>query len=331
MPFLELTLHCTQSTHPRIESALDELGALSVTFMDADAATPDERAILEPGVGAMPLWQELTLTALFDADANRDALLHALEALAPDVDLASAIFNDVADQDWVRAWMDDYPPLRFGASLWIVPWNAETPADALALGDEATIVRLDPGLAFGSGTHATTALCLEWLESLDLVGKSVLDVGCGSGILAIAALKLGAKNAVGIDNDPQALVASRDNAERNGVGKGVRVKFRPERDTHESAHAECEIHSDPFSVFMPDDAPDDQYDIVVANILASALDQLADSIAARVKPCGLLALSGILDGQQDELLTRYAPWFESLRVTRREDWLRIDGKKKVPE
>jgi ribosomal protein L11 methyltransferase len=300
MPFLELTLHCTQSDHPRIEAALDELGALSVTFMDANAETPDERAILEPGVGAMPLWAALTLTALFDAGANRDALLHALEALAPEADLASATFREVADQDWVRAWMDDYPPLRFGASLWIVPWNAETPSEALALGDEATIVRLDPGLAFGSGTHATTALCLEWLESLDLRGKSVLDVGCGSGILAIAALKLGAERAVGIDNDPQALVASHDNAERNEVANRL-------------------------DVFMPDDAPDARYDVVVANILASALDALADSIAARVRPGGLLALSGILDGQQDELLARYAPWFDNLRVARREDWLRIDG------
>lgn len=305
MPFLELTLHCTQSDHPRIEAALEELGALSVTLMDADAATPDERAILEPGVGAMPLWAALTLTALFDADATRDALLHALEEIAPDADLVTATFREVADQDWVRAWMDDYPPLRFGASLWIVPWNADTPPDALALGNKATIVRLDPGLAFGSGTHATTALCLEWLESLAQQGtglndKSVLDVGCGSGILAIAALKLGAARAVGIDNDPQALLAIHDNAERNEVVENL-------------------------SVFMPDNAPDALYDVVVANILASALDALADSIVARVRPCGLLALSGILEGQQDELLARYAPWFDDLRVTKREDWLRIDG------
>jgi ribosomal protein L11 methyltransferase len=323
MPFLELTLHCTQSDHPHVEAALEELGALSVTLMDADAATPDERAILEPGVGAMPLWAELTLTALFEAGAHRDALLHALEALAPDADLASATFREVADQDWVRAWMDDYPPLRFGESLWIVPWNAEVPEEAKqkilhvvqddkVRGETArppTIVRLDPGLAFGSGTHATTALCLEWLESLarqdtGMEGKSVLDVGCGSGILAIAALKLGAAHAVGVDNDPQALLASRDNAERNEVAERL-------------------------GVFMPDAAPDAQYDVVVANILASALDALADSIAGRVRPGGLLALSGILDGQQSELLARYTPWFNELRVTKREDWLRIDGVRRV--
>jgi ribosomal protein L11 methyltransferase len=318
MPFLELTLRCAQSGHARIEAALDELGALSVTFMDANAETPDERAILEPGVGAMPLWQALNLTALFDADAKPEALLHALESLAPDTDLASATFREVADQDWVRAWMDDYTPLRFGESLWIVPWNVEIPEEAKRQiprdarddndeqrgGRTATIVRLDPGLAFGSGTHATTALCLEWLESLAardaLHGKTVLDVGCGSGILAIAALKLGAECAVGVDNDPQALDASRDNAQRNHVGERL-------------------------SVFAPEDAPDARYDVVVANILASALDELAEIIAARVKLGGLLALSGILDGQQDELLARYAAWFDDLRVTRREDWLRIDG------
>ena len=307
MPFLELTLRCGQREHPRIEAALEELGALSVTFMDANAETPDERAILEPGVGAMPLWQALTLTALFDAGADRDALLHALEALAPDADLASAQFREVADQDWVRAWMDDYPPLRFGPSLWIVPWNAELPEEASAMGDAATIVRLDPGLAFGSGTHPTTALCLEWLEGLArdgrLRGRSVLDVGCGSGILAIAALRLGAAHAQGVDNDPQALAASADNAQRNEVAERL-------------------------SVFMPDTAPDGHHDVVVANILASALDELAASIAARVRPGGLLALSGILEGQQDELLARYGEWFDALRVSQRGDWLRIDGVKR---
>ncbi|MBS0194070.1 MAG: 50S ribosomal protein L11 methyltransferase [Proteobacteria bacterium] len=304
MPFLELSLQCGQREHARIESALEELGALSVTFMDANAQTPDERAILEPGVGAMPLWQALTLTALFNADADRDGLLHALEALAPDADLSSAQFREVADQDWVRAWMDDYPPLRFGQSLWIVPWNADLPEEAAAMGEAATIVRLDPGLAFGSGTHPTTALCLQWLEGLAregrLQGRRVLDVGCGSGILAIAALKLGAAHADGIDNDPQALAASIDNAQRNEVAQRL-------------------------AVFTPESAPTQTYDVVLANILASALDELAASIAARVAPGDLLALSGILDGQQHDLLKRYGAWFDDLRVSQQGDWLRIDG------
>lgn len=304
MPFLELSLHCTQREHPRIEAALDELGALSVTCMDANAETPDERAILEPGVGAMPLWQALRLIALFPADADRDGLLYALEALVPDADLSSSVFREVADQDWVRAWMDDYPPLRFGHGLWIVPWNADLPAEAAALGEAATIVRLDPGLAFGSGTHPTTALCLQWLEGLArdgrLQGRRVLDVGCGSGILAIAALKLGAAHADGIDNDPQALSASLDNAQRNEVAQRL-------------------------AVYLPDAAPDAQYDIVLANILASALHELAPSLAARLRPGGLLALSGILDDQQDELLARYGAWFDGLRISPQGDWLRIDG------
>jgi ribosomal protein L11 methyltransferase len=315
MPFLELSLRCRAVDAARAEQALDDLGALSVTVLDADANTTGEKAILEPGVGETPLWPELTLQALFPEDTDRSLLLHALESFDDALDLASVRFREVADQDWVRAWMDDYPPLRFGASLWIVPWNCEIPAEAShptsdeAMSDskrrEATIVRLDPGLAFGSGTHATTALCLEWLESLSkrdgsLCDQTVLDVGCGSGILAIAALKLGAARAVGLDTDPQALEASRDNAQRNGV-------------------------ADRLSVFAPEDAPDARYDVVVANILASALDALAETIAARVKPGGLLALSGILDGQQDEVLARYSAWFDALRVTQREDWLRIDG------
>lgn len=166
------------------------------------------------------------------------------------------------------------------------------------------MVRLDPGLAFGSGTHPTTALCLRWLDGLanagELVNRSVLDFGCGSGILALAALKLGATSAVGVDNDPQALIATADNAARNAVG-------------------------DRLSVFLPDDEPATRYPIVVANILASALDALAETLADRVAPGGRIALSGILHGQEADLLERYSPWFEPLRVEREDDWMRIDG------
>ena len=300
MPFLELSLHCNASQQPHLESALEGLGALAVTLTDAADAI-DEKPILEPGVGETPVWPELVLTALFAEDANSNLLLHALTDECAELDPSQVQFRRVEDQNWERVWMDDYPPLRFGASLWIVPWNCETPPEAA----NATIVRLDPGLAFGSGTHATTALCLEWLESLNLNGKAVLDVGCGSGILAIAALKLGATRAVGIDNDPQALLASRDNAERNDV-------------------------ADRLQAFAPEDAPDETYPVVVANILASALDALAERIAARVAPGGVLALSGILDGQQHELIARYGAWFDDLQVTQREDWLRISGVRRSP-
>ncbi|MFT3763228.1 MAG: 50S ribosomal protein L11 methyltransferase [Pseudoxanthomonas sp.] len=302
MPYLELTQRCTESEQPRYENALEDLGALSVTLLDADADTSDENAILEPGVGETPLWKSLVLTALFPADANALALLAALEAFDPGLDWRDASFRIVEDHDWERAWLDQFQPMRFGAHTFIVPWNHELP-DAAKTAD-AAVVRLDPGLAFGSGTHPTTALCLRWLDDLasrgELRDAAVLDFGCGSGILALAALKLGAARAVGVDNDPQALIASRDNAERNQVG-------------------------DRLAVHLPEDEPVSTYPVVVANILASALDALADTLAARVAPGGRIALSGILHGQENELLERYAAWFDDLRTEQEGDWMRIDG------
>ncbi|HJS35095.1 MAG TPA: 50S ribosomal protein L11 methyltransferase [Pseudoxanthomonas sp.] len=301
MPYLELSLRCTETEQPRYETALEDIGALSVTLLDADADTGHERAILEPGVGETPLWKSLALTALFDADADALTLLAALESFDPGLDWTQVGFRKVEDEDWERAWLDQFKPMRFGARTFIVPWNHEVPAEA---GDDAAIVRLDPGLAFGSGTHPTTALCLRWLDGLAddgaLEGQRVLDFGCGSGILALAALKLGAAQAVGVDNDPQALLASADNAQRNQVDAN-------------------------FNVYLPEDEPVTTYPVVVANILASALDALADILAARVAPGGRIALSGILKGQEDELLARYATWFDALVATQDGDWMRIDG------
>ena len=302
MPFLELTVPCRQSEQPRYEHALDDVGALAVTMLDANADTDNEHAILEPGVGQTPLWDAITLTALFPHDADALLLLAALESFDPALDWSQTAFRNVEDQDWERAWMDQYAPLRFGTRTWIVPWNHELPSEADT--PDAAVVRLDPGLAFGSGTHPTTSLCLQWLDALaaggELQGREVLDFGCGSGILALAALKLGAARAVGVDNDPQALLATRDNADRNGVG-----------------HA--------LAVCLPDDETPATYPVVVANILASALDALADTLAARVMPGGRIALSGILDGQQAPLLQRYGAWFDGLQVAIEGDWVRIDG------
>jgi len=306
MPFLELTLCCRETEQPRYEHALEDVGALAVTLLDADADTSNEHAILEPGVGETPLWDTLTLSALFPHDADALLLLAALEAFDPALDWTQASFRKVEDQDWERVWMDQYVPLHFGARTWIVPWNQLLP-DAADRPD-AAVVRLDPGLAFGSGTHPTTSLCLQWLDALAAEGAltdvTVLDFGCGSGILALAALKLGAAHAVGVDNDPQALLATRDNAERNGVG-------------------------DRLMVHLPDDAPVATYPVVVANILASALDRLADTLAARVAAGGRIALSGILVGQEGALLARYGPWFDPLQVAREGDWVRIDGRRRV--
>lgn len=302
MPYLELSLRCTEAEQPRYENALEDVGALSVTLLDADADTGNERAILEPGVGETPLWKSLVLTALFDADTDALTLLAALEAFDPGLDWTQVGFRTVADEDWERAWLDQFKPMRFGARTFIVPWNHEVPEEAQAPG--SAIVRLDPGLAFGSGTHPTTALCLRWLDGLagdgELQGRHVLDFGCGSGILALAALKLGAAGAIGVDNDPQALLATADNAQRNGIEERLQV-------------------------YLPEDEPVSTYPVVVANILASALDALAETLAARVAPGGRIALSGILKGQEDDLLVRYAGWFDALRATQDGDWMRIDG------
>ena len=299
MPFLELSLRCRASDEAKLEAALEDLGALSVSLLDA-ADADDEHAILEPGVAETPLWPEITVLALFEQGTKEEPLLQALEAWDGRLDLESASFRVVEDQDWERAWMDQFQPMRFGERTWIVPSNQELPADADA--GRAVVVHLDPGLAFGSGTHPTTALCLAWLDGLELAGKTVLDFGCGSGILALAALKLGAARAVGVDNDPQALTASVDNARRNGVAERL-------------------------AVYMPDDEPVAKYPVVVANILAVALDALAGLLASRVETGGVIALSGILDGQDTELLLRYTAWFDELAVAKQGDWVRITGRR----
>jgi ribosomal protein L11 methyltransferase len=299
MPWLELSLTIHAAQQAQLEAALEDLGALSITLRDANADTPDERAIFEPGVGELPLWNEIVLLALFDSGVDRSGLMHALNDVAPDLAPERIAFREVEDQDWTRAWMDQFRPMRFGSRLWIYPSTVE-PADD----PTAVIVHLDPGLAFGTGTHPTTALCLEWLDSIDVADKTLIDFGCGSGVLAIAALKLGAKRAIGIDNDAQAIEASRMNAERNGVG-------------------------DKLELHLPQDFRPSPQKILVANILAGPLAELAPLFAACTSAGGLLALSGILAGQEDELLTRYAEWFDDLVVARREDWVRISGQRKI--
>jgi ribosomal protein L11 methyltransferase len=300
MSWLELSLSVRADQQQRIEAALEELGALAITLRDADAETPDERAIFEPGVGETPLWDAIVVEALFDPGVDRAGLIAVLADLLPDLAPDRLNFREVAERDWTRAWMDQFQPMRFGRRLWIYPWNVE-PDTA---GDDGVIVRLDPGLAFGTGTHPTTALCLEWLDATDLAGKTVIDYGCGSGVLAIAALKLGAARVIAVDNDAQALAATRDNAARNGVESRIEA-------------------------FAPEALPQIEADALVANILAGPLHDLAPRFAALLPTGGALALSGILAGQEAELLQRYAEWFEDLRVALREDWVRIDGRRRA--
>jgi ribosomal protein L11 methyltransferase len=295
MAWIELSLTIHSDQQERIELALEDLGALSVTLLDAE-----DHPIFEPAPGETPVWPTIKLAALFDIAVDRSGLVHALTDLVPDIAPDQIGFRDVEDADWVRAWMDTFQPMQFGRRLWIYPWNIEPPSDA----DDSIVVRLDPGLAFGTGTHPTTALCLEWLDGLPLAGLSVLDYGCGSGVLAIAALKLGAAHVIGVDLDPQALEASRDNAERNGVAAGLQL-------------------------LLPQDYVAAPQDVLVANILAGPLAELAPLFAQACKPGAPFALSGILAGQHDDLLARYGEWFDDLAVAQREDWVRISGRRKT--
>ncbi len=289
MAWLELSIEVEQRSLSRVEAALEDLDAASITLLDAE-----DHPILEPGPGETPLWPQVTVRALFADSVDRVGLFDALQLMVPWLTPEKIATRDVEDADWTRAWMDQYQPMQFGRRTWIYPSNIEPPQDA-----EAVIVRLDPGLAFGTGTHPTTALCLQWLDGLDLVGKTVLDFGCGSGILAIAALKLGAARAIGIDNDPQAIIASRDNAERNGV-------------------------SERFDLYLPDDVPSGlDADVVVANILAGALIALQPTIRAHCRPQAPLALSGILREQADEVVDAYRVGFHGAEVDAIDDWVRI--------
>ncbi|MFH6599078.1 50S ribosomal protein L11 methyltransferase [Pseudomonas sp. BMW13] len=292
MPWLQVRLAITPEQAETYEDALLEVGAVSVTFMDAE-----DQPIFEPDLGTTPLWSHTHLLALFEADTDETALLAHLQLLCGGA-LPEHQVERIEDQDWERSWMDNFQPMRFGQRLWIVPsWHAAPEPQAVNL-------LLDPGLAFGTGTHPTTALCLEWLDGQQLEGCSVIDFGCGSGILAIAALLLGAPQAVGTDIDPQALEASRDNASRNGID--------PAR----------------FPVYLPADMPQQQADVVVANILAGPLVALAAQITTLVRGGGRLALSGILAEQAEEVRAAYAEAFDLDPTAVKDGWVRISGVKR---
>ena len=271
------------------EELLWSLGAAAVTLTDAG-----DQPLHEPGPGETPVWDASILEALIPDSLATDAVSAALagEGLL-DGSTAQAEFDAVPDRDWVRAWMDRYEPMRFGESIWVCPSHREPDPDW------PVVVRLDPGLAFGTGTHPTTALCLEWLDGLDLDGREVIDYGCGSGILAVAAALKGARRVLAIDHDGQALDATLDNAARNGV-------------------------ADRIHAALPEDAPAGEATVVVANILAGPLVELSASIAGRVAPGGRLALSGILAEQTDRVLDAYRARLRPVGEAAREDWVRLD-------
>ena len=279
-----------------MSEALLLLGALSVDIHDADVDTPKEQAMYgEPGEPAAHLWSCNHITALFAEDAPIDAIMLKVASSIGMVQPPTYHTAILADNDWVRLTQAQFEPIRISQRLWIVPtWH--TPADSNAIN-----ITLDPGLAFGSGSHPTTRLCLRWLEANVHGGEQVLDYGCGSGILAIAALKLGAASAIGVDVDAQAIQASRDNAAANQVA----AQF-----------------------YLPDGVPDQQADIVIANILTNPLKMLAPLLAGTTRPGGKIVLSGILSVQAEDVRAIYAQWFDILPAAEEDGWVCLSGVKR---
>jgi len=294
MPWIQLTFLTNKNSSEKAEQALLDAGALSVTFRDAE-----DNPILEPGPGETPLWEDIILTGLFDANTDTESLKAKIK-LALGNNLALKI-ELLEDKDWVRAWMDNYKPMQFGERLWVCPKHLPIPKP------DATNLMLDPGLAFGTGTHPTTALCLQWLDAHSVSDKKVLDFGCGSGVLAIAALLLGASHCDGVDIDPQAITASMDNAQDNNVANKLDL-YLPNEFT-EKTNAKT-------------------YDLVLANILAGPLTELAEQLSTYCKTGGDIVLSGILESQANKIIQAYSPWFELEPIAIQDEWIRVTGKRK---
>jgi len=292
MPWLQLILECSADDAPLYSDLLSEQGAAAVTMVDSA-----DQPLFEPAVGTTPLWNNTRVVGLFETDVDLDAVLLELAAARAPEPLPPLRIEQLEDKDWNRAWMDTFQPMRFGNKVWIVPsWH--TPPDA-----DGVNILLDPGLAFGTGTHPTTRLCLEWLDGHPPRGAQVIDYGCGSGILAIAAALLGAGSVLCIDNDPQALIATRDNAERNKVeGKLVAL--------------------------LPESTPETVCDLLLANILAGPLMDLAEKFSRLVHAGGQVVLSGILPEQAEAVRESYLPWFEMAAPVEHDGWIRLEGQRK---
>jgi ribosomal protein L11 methyltransferase len=286
----QLSVATSEAHAEPLADRLFELGALSVSFQDEG-----DQPLFEPKPGETPIWRDTRVIALFEPDVDLDLVRSVAAAdFAADA-LSDWRVEEVQDQAWERAWLEHFQPMRFGRRLWVIPTGFEPPGQA-----DAVCVSLDPGLAFGTGTHPTTALCLEWLDGQELRGKTVVDYGCGSGILAVAALLLGAESAVATDIDPQALTATADNARKNGVEERLRG---------------C----------LPKQMPPVQADLLLANILANPLIELASQIAGLVRPGGRLALSGILREQAADVKRAYESFFQMDEPQPLEDWVRLTG------
>lgn len=290
--WIQIKLRTTNQSADTIAELLEQLGALAVSYTDAE-----DSPILEPKPGERRLWPNTEVTGLLEQGTDPKPILAVLKQLLGDH--IPMVATTLEDKNWIRAWMDQFKPLKFGQHLWICPsWLSVDEKDSV-------VVMLDPGLAFGTGTHPTTSLCLSYLDSLDLKDKDVLDYGCGSGILAIAALKLGANSASGVDIDEQALIASKENAKRNGVEDKLQLVMGTDKKL---------------------DLP--QFPITVANILAGPLAELEPIIASLTQSGGKLALSGILTEQADSVIEAYSKDFVMNKVKDLDGWALLTGTKK---
>lgn len=292
MPWIQLKINSQAEHAEQIGEMLSANGAQAVTFVDAK-----DTPMYEPKPGEVMLWPDTQIVGLYDAQYDMSRVINQLSKSK----LLGKGFNHKLDQledkDWEREWMINFHPMQFGERLWICPSWRDVPDPT------AVNVMLDPGLAFGTGTHQTTSLCLRWLDRLELSEATVVDFGCGSGILGIAALKLGAKRVVGIDIDPQALLASQDNANRNDVGEQIEL-------------------------YLPEHQPELQADVVLANILAAPLRELKTVITNYCKVGGKLVLSGILDNQAQEISDLYSQYFDMEPIMIDGEWARVSGVKK---
>ncbi|WP_134057620.1 50S ribosomal protein L11 methyltransferase [Rheinheimera aquimaris] len=293
MPWIQLRVTTTEEKAEQVSDMLIGWGAQAVSFLDAH-----DTPIYEPMPGEVIYWTNTVVVGLFDAEHPMDKVVNQLKQVSffkgePDFKL-----EQLEDKDWEREWMDNFHPIKFGKRLWVCPSWRDIPDPT------AVNVMLDPGLAFGTGTHPTTALCMQWLDATIQPEQTVVDFGCGSGILGIAALKLGANRVIGVDIDPQAIEASTANAKRNSVEGQIEL-------------------------YLPKDQPKDfQADVVVANILAGPLAELKDVISAYVKPGGLLALSGILESQAQSVMAAYSDEFSFDPIAVQDEWVRLSGCKR---
>ena len=298
MAWIQLKIEVLPDQIEVIEDSMLLEGAQAVTLQDGA-----DQPILEPELGTMPVWDKTIVIGLFDAEIKGDVLIANMKELfAADPSMQGKRFPEhklelVEDKDWERAWMDNFQAMPFGDRLWVCPsWKEPEDKDAVNL-------MLDPGLAFGTGTHPTTAHCLRFLDQNVEGGELIIDYGCGSGILGIAALLLGSDRMLGVDNDPQALLATRQNAERNGLS------------------------AERYDVVLPENTHKIEADIMVANILAGPLISLAENIAKLTKSGGKLALSGLLSHQADEVRQAYEPWFNMDGMEQMDDWIILTGTK----